>query len=98
MSADRCRAAKHCPDPPRPGLTTCVRHGEMRLKATREYQERHRNKGLCIYCSRKAVPGSRACERCLESYRTKERTRTGSAPWKRGGRGRPPLSGEEDRS
>lgn len=42
--------------------------------------------GLCLKCGRSRLPGYRACRACVE----RARRRTGSHPWRKGGRGRPP--------
>lgn len=91
MSSDRCRAARNCPDPPRPGRTTCERHGAARRKASSEYQARHRKKGFCVECASTAEPGASRCQRCLLTRRLAVRAKNGSAAWKPGGRGRPPF-------
>lgn len=66
------------------------------------YQKRHREKGLCLQCSRKAVKyvniqtgkikvGAR-CQRCLTINRKWKRLMTGSNSHEESGRGRPPIA------
>lgn len=56
------------------------------------YQSRRMAKGLCATCGkRKLAPRSkRACAVCLEVQRRVQRARSGSKPWRKGNRGRPP--------
>lgn len=55
------------------------------------YTERHRTIGLCTKCSNPTYLGGILCRKHRASKRLKMRRLTGSKPWRRGKRGRPPL-------
>lgn len=44
----------------------------------------------CIRCRDKSIKGKCLCKACTLKARLYMRARTGSAPWKKGSRGRPP--------
>jgi len=96
MSENQCIAARHCPDPPMPGIKCCERHRDLRRKASAEYQARHRKKNLCVECSNPPEPGASRCRKCLLARRVATRERRGAGEWMSGGRGRPPLFRDEE--
>ena len=53
-------------------------------------QYRRRQAGLCRYCDSPALAGLTLCAVHRTQRTEATRSRTGSAPWKPGGRGRPP--------
>lgn len=55
------------------------------------YQLRRRQAGLCRYCDEPALPELSVCKAHRTQRNTTRRQRTGSSPWKPGGRGRPPI-------
>ena len=59
----------------------------------RRYQEQHKAKGLCAYCSGTLAPGSRSrCSACLLKGRKRMRRVLGVKPWSPKRKiGRPPL-------
>lgn len=58
---------------------------------SRTYQARHRAAGLCGRCPLPAYLGGIHCFKHREEARLRYRKRTGSKPWIKGRRGRPPL-------
>lgn len=53
--------------------------------------ERKRSRGECLWCSAPAEVPSPLCPECRLKNRKQNRKRTGSSPWRPGGRGRTPL-------
>lgn len=62
----------------------------------KQYQERHRKEGLCIHCPLETEFGGAYCQRHRDANRARVRKKTGSKPWKPGGRGRPPLESKKN--
>ena len=58
-------------------------------------QARRRTAGLCRYCDQPALDGLTVCAAHRTQRNSTTRQRTGSAPWKAGGRGRPPKKAGE---
>jgi len=44
-------------------------------QAIKQYRERHRRLGLCVWCSRKASKGKTCCEVCLKKIRERRMAR-----------------------
>lgn len=63
----------------------------MAYDRRRAYQLRHKRKGLCRYCPQPVCATSEVqCAKHLQAARQRQRERTGSKPWVKGKRGRPP--------
>ena len=58
-------------------------------------QARRRSVGLCRYCDEAALYQLTVCAAHRTQRNSTTRQRTGSAPWKPGGRGRPPKKADE---
>ncbi len=62
----------------------------LKVSTTAVIQQRRRDAGLCRYCDALALPSLTVCAAHRIQRNSTTRQRTGSQPWKAGGRGRPP--------
>lgn len=67
----------------------------LKVSITAVTQQKRRNAGLCRYCDEAALDGLTVCSVHRTQRNSTTRQRKGSAPWKAGGRGRPPKKADE---
>lgn len=61
------------------------------MSRQRKYQLKALSEGRCQQCGRAPLLTKSHCEECAEKRRQLARKRTGAAPWRPGGKGRPPF-------
>ncbi len=69
----RRRASKgvcrYCGETPRPGTQYCDRHHKTDYARVLNWMQSQREKGLCVRCAQKAVPGYARCQYHLDLAR-----------------------------
>jgi len=69
---------------------------EKKVSRQRAWQAKMQANGMCSMCGDRLAPGSRSrCPKHLKQDREASRKAHGYHPWKRGGRGRPPIGNKE---
>lgn len=65
---------------------------DLPISRQRKYQLRRVKKGVCISCGRPLFLGGRFCEKHYNRNQQVARKREGNNAWRKGHRGRPPLT------
>ena len=97
-----------CSRPKVPGYAFCAVHRECareyarsdrgreaHRRAARAWRMRQASAGRCPKCGRSDDGGGALCRGCRKKNRELNRRKTGSSPWRPGGRGRPPMEWQE---
>lgn len=78
--------------------TNCEIARRLNVSPTAVMYARRRLLGKCLRCKRKAEPGTQHCPKHRKAINAAKRQRKGHKPWRPGGRGRPPVVRQQERT